>query len=246
MRFHKLEESIVQGSALVGMVKGELIEKQKELTLGLLRSSQKFFCGDLRSVPHLKDYVDFPRLPFPVTAFEYVGDTTGYFCLACEFGDSPLIQFIFWMRDPDRSLFLGGVFFERDSAFCQVGYANDCASESEQRDATDILITHFKGIGDFLSVLNCVNVKTETIEEPHALNKKRTRNGKVPVYSYHTLVLKSAAARRETNGGTHEAPRIHLRRGHIKRRKTGSFWWQPCVVGDRAKGVVMKDYEVHL
>jgi hypothetical protein len=97
-------------------------------------------------------------------------------------------------------------------------------------------------LGAFLKVLNCVNVRTETIEAPAALNKKRTRNGKPPIYSYKTLVLRPSAQQRMDKGGAHESPRIHLRRGHIKHRKTGDFWWQPCVVGDRTRGVVMKDY----
>ena len=95
----------------------------------------------------------------------------------------------------------------------------------------------------FLSVLNCSNVEVTEVAEPKFLNKKRLKKGKVPIYSYKTLVLKTRKQRLLTNGhGTHESPRIHLRRGHIKRRKTGNFWWEPCVVGDRARGIVVKDY----
>jgi hypothetical protein len=97
-------------------------------------------------------------------------------------------------------------------------------------------------LGAFLRALNCVNVKTQVIEAPAALNKKRAKSGKPPIYEYKVLVLRQSAARGGSLVGSHESPRIHLRRGHIKHRKTGDFWWQPCVVGDRKRGVVVKDY----
>jgi hypothetical protein len=99
-----------------------------------------------------------------------------------------------------------------------------------------------RSAAQFLAVLNCVNVNTELIMPPAKLNKRKLKRGKLPIYEYHILVLKRRVKAAVPLGGTSESPRVHLRRGHIKRRKTGSFWWQPCVVGDPKRGVVEKAY----
>lgn len=95
----------------------------------------------------------------------------------------------------------------------------------------------------FLSVMNCSNVKEHEIQAPRALNKKRAASGRPPVYSYKVLVLTARQRRLDALGGAHESPRVHLRRGHIKRRATGNFWWQPCVVGSKSRGLIVKDYD---
>ncbi|MDM0029174.1 hypothetical protein [Variovorax saccharolyticus] len=73
------------------------------------------------------------------------------------------------------------------------------------------------------SVLNCANVTTCDIQAPAALNKKRRAKGKQPFFSYKVLQL--AEDRRGTvsgdAGGTHGSPRMHLRRGHIRRKRPG-------------------------
>lgn len=98
-------------------------------------------------------------------------------------------------------------------------------------------------VSAFLSVLNCTNVTISDVAAPASLNKRRVQRGAPPLYSYKTLVLKSRQARIDRGvAGPHESPRIHLRRGHVKRRKTGNFWWQPCVVGSRGRGIVAKEY----
>ena len=44
--------------------------------------------------------------------------------------------------------------------------------------------------------------------------------------------------------GTHESPRQHLRRGHIRRLESGNIWVNACVVGNSEKGVIKKSYNV--
>ena len=41
---------------------------------------------------------------------------------------------------------------------------------------------------------------------------------------------------------SHISPRVYLRRGHIRRLKTKNVWVNSCVVGDKSKGIVQKDY----
>jgi len=96
------------------------------------------------------------------------------------------------------------------------------------------------------SVINCENVKLDAIDPSVTLNKKRKRKGKTPLFRYHVLQIGKTG--RETNdiGGTHASPRMHLRRGHIRRLQSGKTTWvRPSMVNPTSKeGVVMKDYRV--
>ena len=95
-------------------------------------------------------------------------------------------------------------------------------------------------------ILGCSNVKTIDHEAPIALNKKRSRTGKFPILTHKTLVIVSDAIKvvGNDNGGTHSSPRVHLRRGHVRRLdETRRVWVQSCVVGSK-HGIVTKDYKV--
>lgn len=94
-----------------------------------------------------------------------------------------------------------------------------------------------------LAALSCKNVKECEIAPDARLQQKRLRNGKAPLYTYKTLVIgeKGQVAR---IGGSHSSPRVHLRRGHIRRLPDKNVWVNACVVGDKSKGIVHKDYAV--
>ena len=97
------------------------------------------------------------------------------------------------------------------------------------------------------SVINCANVTTAEIAAPATLNKKRQANGKQPFFTYKVLQLSDE--RREVGkggvGGSHASPRMHLRRGHLRRLESKVIWVRPSMVnaGSNA-GVVLKDYAV--
>lgn len=107
-----------------------------------------------------------------------------------------------------------------------------------------------------LNVLSCKNVHLSMVDPPRALNKKRVKNGKLPLYRYHVLEVDLGAGRAQSG----KAPRgnagimpVHLCRGHFKEyteerplfgRVTGRFWWQPCARGNAQRGVVIKDYKI--
>lgn len=99
-----------------------------------------------------------------------------------------------------------------------------------------------------LMVLNCSNVHCVDNPPPAALNKKRERSGKVPLFTYKTLHIKTQdrrTARGQPAGSERAGPRLHLRRGHIRRLDDArTTWVQSCVVGDKQRGIVMKDYRV--
>lgn len=100
------------------------------------------------------------------------------------------------------------------------------------------------------AVLNCRNVKPRKVLAPEKLNKKRAKSEKLPFYEYHVLEIEQpnldAAGEPRVSGvgGSHRSPRMHLRRGHIRRYATYSIWINAMVVGVNNEGVVEKAYKV--
>lgn len=104
--------------------------------------------------------------------------------------------------------------------------------------------TAYRLIACALKVMACSNVIT--IENtPSKLKKSRVKNGKTPLFTYKTLHIKTEerTKNKHSSGGTHATPRVHLRRGHIRKLSESKWTWvSPCVVGDPVKGTVKKDY----
>ena len=99
----------------------------------------------------------------------------------------------------------------------------------------------------FCVVISCTNTKLIETNPSEKLNKKKIKSGKCPIFSYKTLVLSMNSVDKELhgNGSSHQSPRVHLRRGHIRRLNSGKMTWvQACVVGDKCRGVIMKDYQL--
>lgn len=97
------------------------------------------------------------------------------------------------------------------------------------------------------AVIACSNVQYRDIEPDHALQRSRAQRGKPLLFGYKILVINPAGrieAKNDSIGGHHASPRVHLRRGHIRRLPTMNVWVQPCVVGDKTRGMVHKDYRV--
>lgn len=92
----------------------------------------------------------------------------------------------------------------------------------------------------------CSNVEQTKVPAPKFLSRQRVKKGKAPFYEYRVLtVAPSVAAPSIGAGMARTGPRVHLRRGHIRRLSDGRMTWvRHCVVGDKAKGVVMKDYRL--
>jgi hypothetical protein len=107
-----------------------------------------------------------------------------------------------------------------------------------------------------LMLLNCKNISTENNYPSMVLNKKRIKQGKQPLFKYHTLVINPVNEKKRSSG-EHEPTgikqRLHFCRGHFKEyteqnklfgKHTGLYWWQPMVRGNKELGLVHKDYEV--
>lgn len=86
----------------------------------------------------------------------------------------------------------------------------------------------------------------KVMRAPHALNVKREREGKLPIYDYHVVQLagkhKIANALRNPGDGTKK--RLHFRRGHWRHFAAFKTWVRWTLVGDPALGFVDKEYRL--
>ena len=104
-----------------------------------------------------------------------------------------------------------------------------------------------------LMLLNCKNV-TYQKRSPSEKEISRSKNGKQPVFSYHTLMFNPFYKKSNSSGPKDKwSNRVHFQRGHFKTYTidnplfgsiTGRFWWQAHVRGKNKNGIVMKDYVV--
>jgi hypothetical protein len=100
-----------------------------------------------------------------------------------------------------------------------------------------------RAVVQLVAALACRNVAQRVIHPSSAINKKRARSGKQPFYSYRILEIGEGDQAAESGaGGSHASPRVHLRRGHIRRLPDRNVWVNACVVGNKAMGMVTKDY----
>jgi hypothetical protein len=76
-------------------------------------------------------------------------------------------------------------------------------------------------------------------------NKRKIAQGKVPTYEWRTVTIEAVKPRKESKGGTHASPRLHDRRGHMRRLASGkTVWVKNCKVGNSANGIVFHDYKI--
>lgn len=217
--------------------------------------SQKFAL-QMDDLPPMRysDLVEFAkdaRLPFRTTYFEIPGVGA---LLAKEYADAFLLQPFFsingeiGMAPPAMRIALlkDGMGLVCGSSDAELRQKWDKASNSSIKEATSFMS---KVVVATLAVLRCNNIVVRDNLAPAALNKKRERNGKVPFFSFKTLHLKVGESMARLVPGNQcsdrSGPRLHMRRGHIRRLSSGvTTWVQACIVGSAKQGMVMKDYEV--
>ena len=82
-------------------------------------------------------------------------------------------------------------------------------------------------------------------EQNKAINARRIAKGKKPLYDWRTVIVSPKKSQAESLGGTHASPRLHDRRGHLRKYRSGKTGWvKPCKVGNSEIGTVFHDYEV--
>lgn len=99
-------------------------------------------------------------------------------------------------------------------------------------------------------LLNMRAHKTEEVLLAHNakgldfINRKRRAKHQPLLYSWNTIELKpSAQVKQESKGGSHASPARHKRRGHLRKKRDGSFTWIPEMwVGSIENGLIVHDY----
>jgi hypothetical protein len=84
-------------------------------------------------------------------------------------------------------------------------------------------------------------------DDTSALNRKRIKQGKQPLFSYRLVDLNKQVkaglrAVVKAENGPAGQKRLHWRRGHFKCCRTGIFWWNPHLAGRDDLGYVDKEY----
>lgn len=94
----------------------------------------------------------------------------------------------------------------------------------------------------------CSNITFVEHKAPRIINKKRLKKNKPPIFEYKTLHLKTerVLGDAESEDFDRAGPRVHLRRGHIRHLGAGKTTWvQACVVGNKERGMIVKDYVIN-
>lgn len=124
-------------------------------------------------------------------------------------------------------------------------------AEMALRMAANDVTAEASAVLELCEALSCSNVETKTYQPADARkNKRRVKDGKLPIYETKMLVLSvPQESNRGRDGGIFDpdrkSPRQHLRRGHI-RRMAGNcrIWVNSCVVGKAENGKINKQYSI--
>lgn len=120
------------------------------------------------------------------------------------------------------------------------------ASIDKNPEGTEAARGVLAAIGRWLMSLTPQTQAYRATARPSFINSKRRAKGKPPaLFDWRTVVIAPPPEPCPPKGGTHASPRLHDRRGHWRNHPSGKqVWVKACKVGDAAKGVIFKDYEV--
>ena len=113
----------------------------------------------------------------------------------------------------------------------------------------EAMLTEVGYVAALCVLLNTKNVVYRTHPAPAKLNLKRKKKGREPFYEYRTLKLYSDAVTYVgPTLGKHRfrvSPKLHLRRGHVRRLHAGGTTFvRAAIIGRKKRGMVVKDYQV--
>lgn len=188
-------------------------------------------------------------IPFPSCLFQVdEEDGTVQFFLARKVDDGVLWQ-AFARYPGGYARALVSTFVYLDGRGCLNKKENEVTASSfeELSEGEQEVIKSMHTMAAAVEVFSCCNVTTIENQPPKFINAKRVAKGKVPFFSYRTLhITLDASEPKDGKGcGTHAGPRLHLRRGHIRRLADRRVWVRSSIVGDKSKGLAEKDYRVH-
>lgn len=220
----------------------QLSEDQFECIYSAAHQAVCFDLGDTSSMPFLKTIPELFRLPYPVVWMESTlpadYGVLGMLAMEAHGKDKPTVFVlnkrlgVAWQLVGYASVFI-------DTEEVRVSAVGSNGLESEEKYIYDACVY----LSRFLMALNCVNTTVIEHPAPKLINAKRKKKGKQPLFSYWTLHLPNESDGDRITKGTHESPRVHLRRGHVRQYSPGKYTWvQAAVVGNKSLGIVGKDY----
>ncbi|MEW8027806.1 MAG: hypothetical protein AB2806_08715 [Candidatus Thiodiazotropha sp.] len=243
----------------------EALKRVKEKSFGddLIETAIKFDLGHLESVGEMAELSngELCKPPYPVSLFQFDIKNDSYLVLlvddgngidAVGYGFQPEIEGPYWYKENLRLRIDGYDLIDSEAHVIDLRTGLEADSEwmNENPDAKAWWINWLQRAIASMEVLACSNVTYIDNPAPKLINKKRKKKGKVPFFTYKTLHIAANASGEKEKPivtGTHASPRVHLRRGHIRRLGDGRrIWVQACVVGAKEKGIVAKDYAVSL
>lgn len=111
---------------------------------------------------------------------------------------------------------------------------------------TEVAIYAMQHLMTACCLLTAKEAVVETVEAPAKLNAKREKSGRPPLFEHRTISVPSVAKFGAADG-EHASPRLHWRRGHVRKLPSGTLAGvRPCLVGLAERGVISKDYLVAL
>jgi len=130
----------------------------------------------------------------------------------------------------------------KGNLFLRPAYDDEVVDQEDMKNVLEIA----KLCTTHLTLLNCKNVSLERREQASdKINQRRIRNNRLPFYSYYVASIgKNSVYFKSSGVKTCDHYRFHICRGHFKRRRTGTFWWNHHARGQKDLGVIVKDYKI--
>lgn len=116
--------------------------------------------------------------------------------------------------------------------------------EVERAGLAFFLLVMFGGLG----CLNSSGIEIEAKRTPKFINLQRKKKSEAPIFGHNLVKIDLSKVQMPgwvQAGNSHASPRLHWRRGHVRRLSSGKMSIvRPCLVGDPSRGAVSKDYRV--
>lgn len=141
-----------------------------------------------------------------------------------------------WIMKPQGYKNLGSFLFSEHNGEPKVGFLDKPIDQQDQNMMVGLIAMFYASLD------NKVESYVPTIKNTFT-NRRKIKEGKMPTYDWHTVVIEPPKSKQEHQGGTHASPRRHQSRGHWRTYKSGKRGWvSECWKGDASKGTVFKDY----
>lgn len=231
--------------------------KENKYLLDDVIASMKFDLGTLDDVLYMSDLskMEIFKIPAPICLFMFDNNDEQFAFIAKDIGYNETHWIMFYRSNEYRWSFIDMIFaIKGDGTFVAANKNGNIFHSNEGLKAFGMLheklqtvLKYFLKLISAIEVFSCSNVITVEHKPNKLINEKRKNKGKIPFFSYHTLHIKNTYSRGQKPGGEgkHASPRLHFRRGHIRRLTDGRrIWVTSCLVGDKTKGFSMHDYRV--